>query len=138
MTLPPPSAFAPPPLYAINRTRQVFLATDVRKAESFFTRLCGLLATPAREFAFGRGLWIHPSKGVHMLGMRYAIDAVYVDKDNRVVHIQPELQPWSLGAVRKDAAGVLELPAGAVARTQTQVGDEIAFCRAAGWAPGVA
>ncbi|MGH9486122.1 MAG: DUF192 domain-containing protein [Terriglobales bacterium] len=132
MKLPPPSAFAPPPLYCINRTRQVFLATDVRKADGFFSRLRGLLTTPAREFGFGRGLWIRPSKGIHMLGMRYAIDAVYVDRQNRVVHVQPELQPWTVGAVRKDAASVLELPAGAIARTQTQVGDEISFCQAAG------
>ncbi|TAN24292.1 MAG: DUF192 domain-containing protein [Acidobacteria bacterium] len=132
MELPPPSAFAPPPLYAINQTRQVFLATDVRKADGFFRRLCGLLATPAREFGFGHGLWIQPSRGVHMLGMRYPIDAVYVDEHNRVVHIEPQLQPWRLGAICKAAVSVLELPAGAVAATETQVGDEICFWCAAG------
>ncbi|HUX67759.1 MAG TPA: DUF192 domain-containing protein [Terriglobales bacterium] len=117
----------PLPGYALNRTRQVFLATELRFADRFFSRLRGLLATRAQEFGFGRGLWIHPSKGVHALGMRYAIDAVYLDHEHRIIHIQSDLQPWHLGAIRKDAAGVLELPAGAVARTNTQVGDEIAI-----------
>lgn len=117
----------PIPGYALNRTRQVFLATELRFADRFFSRLRGLLTTRHHDFAFGRGLWIVPSKGVHALGMRYPIDAVYLDENHRIIHIQSELRPWRLGAIRKDAAGVLELPAGAVARTNTQVGDEIAI-----------
>ncbi|HWG36878.1 MAG TPA: DUF192 domain-containing protein [Terriglobales bacterium] len=116
------------PGYAVNRTRQVFLATELRFADRFFSRLRGLLTTHPHDFSFGRGLWIHPSKGVHAMGMRYAIDAVYLDRQHRIIHIHRDLRPWHLGAIRKDAAGVLELPAGAVERTQTQVGDEIAIC----------
>ena len=117
------------PLCVINCTRQTFLAREARRAEGFFGRLCGLLATPAREFDVGRGLWIHPSKGVHMLFMRYAIDAVYLDREQRVVFMQSNLRPWRLGAIRREAAGVLELPAGSIERTQTQIGDEIVFCQ---------
>ncbi len=118
------------PSYALNRTRQAFLATDLRFADRFASRLCGLLATRRADFGFGRGLWIHSSKGVHAIGMRYAIDAVYLDRQNRIIHIQERLRPWRLGAIRKEAAGVLELPAGAVAQTNTQLGDEIAICQA--------
>lgn len=114
-------------MVAINRTREVFLATELRSADRFLTRLFGLLTTRAQEFVFGRGLWIYPSRGVHMFGMRYAIDAVYVGADNRIVHIEPNLRPWRMGAMRKDAAGVLELPAGAVQCTNTQIGDELVF-----------
>ena len=113
------------PGYALNRTRQLFLATEVRIADRFLSRLRGLLATRAEDFRFGRGLWIRPSKGVHAIGMRYPIDAVYLDRDHRVVHIEQELRPWRLGAVRPQAAGVLELPAGTVRRTNTSVGDQI-------------
>lgn len=113
--------------YAINNTRQVFLATEVRFADRFFTRLRGLLATTRKEFSDGRGLWIHPSKGVHMFGMRYAIDAVYLDHEQKVIHIEAGLRPWHVGAIRKEAEGVLELPAGSVERTGTQVGDHVAI-----------
>lgn len=117
----------PLPGYALNRTRQVFLATDLRFADGFVSRLKGLLTTAKDEFGFGRGLWIMPSKGVHAFGMRYPIDAVYLDREHKIVHIQQELRPWRVGAVCAKAAGVLELPAGSVARTNTQVGDQIAI-----------
>lgn len=115
------------PGYALNRTRQVFLATELRFADRFWARLKGLLTTRRQEFGFGRGLWIEPSKGVHALGMRFTIDALYLDRDHRVIHIQAGLRPWRLGRVLRQAAGVLELPAGAAARTRTQVGDEISI-----------
>lgn len=110
-------------LHAVNHTRQCTLAHEVRLADGFFSRLCGLLATPARQFGSGSGLWIRPSRGIHMWGMRYPIDALYLDRQNRVVHVERELQPWRLGAIRREAASVLELPAGMAA--QTQVGDAI-------------
>ena len=119
------------PGYALNSTRQAFLATELRVAESFGTRLRGLLKTKAQEFGFGRGLWIHPSKGVHAIGMRYAIDAVYLDRDKRVIHIQQGLKPWRLGPIRREAQSVLELPAGAVERTNTQLGDQVQIRQAA-------
>ncbi|HXE32126.1 MAG TPA: DUF192 domain-containing protein [Terriglobales bacterium] len=115
----------PMPGYALNRTRQVFLATELRFADRFLSRLRGLLTTQRKEFGFGRGLWIQPSKGVHCIGMRYPIDAVYLDANHRVIHIHSGLRPWRLGAIRPSAAGVLELPAGSVARTHTQIGDEV-------------
>ncbi|MGH9414060.1 MAG: DUF192 domain-containing protein [Terriglobales bacterium] len=112
---------------ALNQTRHTLLASDLRVADHFFRRLCGLLATPVREFGPGRGLWITPSQGVHTLGMRYAIDALYLDRNLRAIHLEPGLVPWRLGAICRSAAGVLELPAGALQRTQTQIGDQIAL-----------
>ena len=110
---------------ARNRTRGLTLAHEVRMAAGMFSRLCGLLTTPAAAFGPGCGLWITPSQGVHAIGMRYAIDALYLDRDLRVVHIEKELRPWRLGAFRVRAASVLELPAGAVGRSQTRIGDQI-------------
>lgn len=96
-------------------------------AVTFFTRLRGLLGRRPEEFSTGEGLWIFPSKGVHALGMRFAIDAVYLDRNYRVVHCECGLRPGRLGAVCKRAAGVLELPAGTVVSSQTQVGDLVVF-----------
>jgi uncharacterized membrane protein (UPF0127 family) len=58
-----------------------------------------------------------------MVFMRFAIDAVFLDRDLRVVRVASRLRPWvpASGAVRADA--VLELPAGTVERTGTQAGD---------------
>ncbi|HVB39718.1 MAG TPA: DUF192 domain-containing protein [Terriglobales bacterium] len=115
--------------YALNCTRGVFLATEMGIANGFLTRLRGLLTTAGNEFEFGRGLWITPSQGVHALGMRYPIDALYLDREMRVIHIEDGLRPWRLGAVRRRAASVLELPAGAARKTRTAVGDTLRIAR---------
>lgn len=58
-----------------------------------------------------------------MLFMRFAIDAVFVDRDLRVVKVAEALRPWVLATFGGRAAAVIELPAGTARRTRTQVGD---------------
>jgi len=57
-----------------------------------------------------------------MVGMRYPIDAVWVDGAGKVVHVD-SLKPWQFSRWVRQAKGVLELPAGQLAATDTQVGD---------------
>ena len=59
--------------------------------------------------------------------MRFPIDAVFLDRDRRVVRVAEHLAPWRLAVAAKGARDVLELPAGTVARTGTQAGDELVF-----------
>jgi uncharacterized membrane protein (UPF0127 family) len=62
-----------------------------------------------------------------MLFMRFAIDAVFLDRAGRVVRIAAALPPWHLATAARGARDVLELPAGTAARTGTQAGDELVF-----------
>jgi uncharacterized membrane protein (UPF0127 family) len=57
--------------------------------------------------------------------MRFPIDAVYLDRDRVVVHIQEDLKPWRMAAVRIHAASVLELPVGTISESQTVLGDQV-------------
>ena len=111
--------------YAFNRTRGAFLANELAVADSHWTRLKGLLGTAASRFHEGKGLWIVPSHGVHTLGMRYAIDVVYIGEDHKVVRVEENVRPWRVTAISLEAETVLELPRHTVARTRTEVGDEI-------------
>ncbi len=117
--------------FAYNRTRQTFLATELLVADTHWTRMCGLLATSPQEFSPGRGLWIVPCHGVHTFAMRFIIDAIYLDADHRVTHVEQNLRPWRLAPVRMDSYTVLELPCHTVYTTGTLVGDqlELAFDR---------
>ena len=111
--------------YAFNRTRQAFLASDLAIANTHWTRLRGLMATAPESFQSGKGLWITPCHGVHTLAMRYPIDVVYLDDDNKVVCVEENVKPWRVTPVRLDAATVLEVPSYTVFNTGTAVGDEI-------------
>jgi len=77
------------------------------------------------DFGDGRALWIVPCRGVHTLGMRFPIDAVYLDRAGIVVHAEPHLTPWRFAPVKLNSAGVVELPAGTLTKTGTTVGDTI-------------
>lgn len=110
---------------AYNRTREAYLATQLAIADTYWTRLRGLLGRSPHDFRNGAGLWIVPCHGVHTLGMGFAIDVLYLDRTMRVIHIQPDLQPWRIAPVRRKATSVLELPSRTTVETKTQIGDTI-------------
>jgi uncharacterized protein len=114
-----------PGAYAFNRTRGAYLATELDLARTHWSRFRGLMATDPRRFRAGQGLWIVPCHGVHTLGMRFAIDALYLDDNNVVVHLEENLKPWRFAAVRSKARSVLELPHKTVSVTGTTLGDKI-------------
>ncbi len=111
--------------YAFNRTRTTYLATNLLIASTHWSRFRGLMATDSSRFPRGQGLWINPSHGIHTFAMRFPIDAVYLDRDRIVIHIEEALKPWRLAAVRIQAASVLELPTGTVRESKTVVGDQV-------------
>ena len=113
------------PAYAFNRTRSVYLATNLVLARTHWTRFRGLMATNASAFPRGCGLWISPCHGIHTFAMRFPIDALYLDRDRKVVHLEEALKPWRLAAVRAHAASVLELPPGTIRETSTALGDQV-------------
>jgi hypothetical protein len=83
------------------------------------------MATDSSRFSRGQGLWINPSHGIHTFAMRFPIDAVYLDRERFVIHIEEELKPWRMAAVRVRAASVLELPIGTVQESLTGLGDQV-------------
>ncbi len=111
--------------YAFNRTRTTYLATDLLIASTHWSRFRGLMATDSSRFSRGQGLWIKPSHGIHTFAMRFPIDAVYLDRERIVIHIEEGLKPWRLAAVRVQAASVLELPTGTVRESLTVLGDQV-------------
>ena len=111
--------------YAFNCTRKTYLATDLLIAQTHWSRFRGLMATDSSHFSHGQGLWINPSHGIHTFAMRFPIDAVYLDRDRIVVHLEEGLKPWRVAAIRVHAASVLELPTGTIQESQTALGDQV-------------
>jgi uncharacterized membrane protein (UPF0127 family) len=87
----------------------------------------GLIGRAAREFDPGNALWIVPSDGIHTFGMRFPIDAVYLDSRGRILKLYHRLRPFRIAALMPSAKSVLELPAGTLIRTHTEVGDVLEF-----------
>jgi uncharacterized membrane protein (UPF0127 family) len=107
----------------INVTKKTWLATKVRKADNFLTRLVGLLKRT--NLGPEEALWLIPSKGIHTIGMKFPIDVVFLDKSNKVLGIISGLVPYRISGVRLWGYSVLELPKGTLKKSRTEVGDEL-------------
>jgi uncharacterized membrane protein (UPF0127 family) len=112
-------------MMARNVTRGCVLGDSIRPADTFFLRLKGLIRTEG--LATGQGLWISPCTGIHSFGMRFEFDAVFLGSDRKVVGLYELFRRNRMSRVFWNARGVLELPAGTIERTGTEVGDEIRF-----------
>jgi uncharacterized membrane protein (UPF0127 family) len=105
----------------MKRLPQVALANDEGTvvcehcllAETMFARLRGLLGRSG--LSSGEGMLLRPAASIHTAFMRFPIDAVFLDRENRVVKVAAELAPWRVAACRGSRT-VLELPAGEAAR----------------------
>ncbi|GIW17664.1 MAG: hypothetical protein KatS3mg064_0821 [Tepidiforma sp.] len=93
-----------------TRTGNV-VADRVAVADSFWSRFRGLMLR--RTLEPGEGLLIQPCSSIHMLFMRFAIDAVFMDGDGRVLRVARRVRPWVGLAAARGARAVIELPAGA-------------------------
>jgi uncharacterized membrane protein (UPF0127 family) len=63
----------------------------------------------------GEGLLLLRTPSVHMFFMRFPIDVVFLDRQERVVRIAHELRPWRIALGGRGAKKALELPAGTAA-----------------------
>jgi uncharacterized protein len=75
-------------------------------------RMKGLLGRAS--LAPDEGMLFRPAGSIHMMFMRFAIDAVFCDRDLHVVKVVRDLQPWKTAGAR-GAKVVVELAPGAAA-----------------------
>jgi uncharacterized protein len=91
-------------------------------ADTALMRMKGLLGR--RDLPSDEGILLKPASSVHMAFMRFPIDAVFLDRDLRVVKIAADLKPWRAAGSR-GAKAVLEIPAGEAKRRELTVGDRL-------------
>jgi uncharacterized membrane protein (UPF0127 family) len=106
-----------------ERTGKV-LADDLELATSLVALTAGLMFR--RTLDRGHGLWLNPCNGIHMMFMRFAIDAVFLDSRERVKKVYRRLPRWwGIVWFVWGARSVLELPSGSTADIDLQRGDQI-------------
>jgi uncharacterized protein len=105
----------------INLTRGKCLCVG-ELADRPLPRMRGLMGR--RGLPAGEGLLLTPAPSIHTAFMRFPIDALFLDRDLRVLDIRESLPPWRVAAKRR-ARAVLELSAGECARRGVEVGDRL-------------
>lgn len=95
---------------------------QLESAATPWTRLRGLLGR--RNLPAAHGLWISPCNSVHCCFMRFAIDVLYLDAEQRIIAIRHNLRPWRFSACWR-ARSVVELSAGECQRLHIEPGDSL-------------
>ena len=112
------------PTYCVlNKTRETFVSLNVTVANTPLMRLKGLLGKV--RLRVDEGIWVVPSRGVHTIGVPFAIDLIYLDSDQHVILLIESFGSFRIGPVRRQCASVLELPTRSIFASQTKVGDEL-------------
>jgi len=113
-----------------NVTRGAVIAREMRQADSPWQRMVGLIGACALDP--DGGLWIEPCSAIHTIGMRFAIDVLFLDRAGCVVAIAPSVPPLRPYISHRNAAIIVELPAGSVAQNMICPGDELALISSRG------
>jgi uncharacterized membrane protein (UPF0127 family) len=104
------------------RTGRV-LAWRVRRADNWIERTLGFL--PRAAIAPEEGLWFEGCGAVHTVGMRSALDIVFLDRDHQIVKVEPNVTPGKLHVSARNAHIVAEFGPGFAKANQMSVGDQL-------------
>lgn len=99
------------------------ILNKVEIADSFFTRLMGLMYR--KELEENTGLLLRPCSQIHTFGMKFAIDAVFLNKGGYVLSIMTKIEPHRILPYIPKSRQVLELNAGEAA--DIKIGNHIVF-----------
>ena len=104
-----------------NTSKGTVVATRAELADSFFTRLRGLLGRSGLDEDCG--LVLRPGNSIHSFFMTFPFDAIFIDSGGRVVHVISNMHPNRVSPIVRHAHSIIELPVGAIERSHTAPGD---------------
>jgi len=90
--------------------RDKIISKDILIADTLVTRLIGLMFK--KQLIGADGLLLNPCNSIHTFFMRYSLDIVFINSENRVVKIIRKIKPWRMTWIYFSAKKTLELPAG--------------------------
>jgi len=90
-------------------------------ADTFGRRFRGLIGKREGEY----GLLLSPCNSIHTFFMLYDLDAIFLDKKNRIISIKRYIKPFSVIPPIPKACKVLEFPSSLHASESLKAGDKI-------------
>lgn len=106
----------------INRTNNNIIVNKVRFADTFLSRLVGLIGK--REF-IDQALILKGTQQIHTFFMKFPIDLIYLSKKWEVIGMISPLPPFHISPRIQETHMVVELPRGMIRTSETKVGDHL-------------
>lgn len=107
----------------VNLTRDTVIASRIEIAQNPWGRMKGLLGR--RDFPSQEALIITHCRSIHMFFMKFPIDVIFCDRQNKVIGLCERLKPFCLSPIFFKASYAIELPSGSIAASKTQTGDQV-------------
>ena len=109
----------------VNATKKTVLSDTATCCVALWRKASGLMFSPQKDLLF-----IEQQEKIiplHMFFVFYPIDVVYLDSSKNVVEIKEHFLPFTFYTPKKKAQYVLELKAGTIRASLTQLTDSLAF-----------
>lgn len=74
-------------------------------------------------------LVIIPCQSIHMMFMKFPLDVIFLDGKDKVVGLVQRIKPFTMSPFFWKSSCAIELPAGTIEKTGTQVGDQLFVSR---------
>lgn len=107
----------------INKANSSVVAEEVIIANTPLKRMKGLLGK--KEFKKGHALILDPCNSIHTFFMRFSIDILFLDKNNKIIKAITCLKPFRLTSIYFSAAFAVELPPGTIQALSIRKGDTL-------------
>ena len=109
-------------LFSVVHQSGACIARNVRKADTFLSRLVGLAWSGKR-----RALWLEPCGSIHTIGMFYPLDVVFLDERGVILRTLLALGPFR-AAMCRHARSTLEFPSGLAPSMFLSKGEKLYLC----------
>ena len=107
----------------LNVSNKTLICPNASLADTPFSRIVGLLKH--KSLSPDQGMVITHCRSIHMFFMRFSIDVIFIDKNNRIVGLVKAIRPFRMSPYFFKASSAIELPVGTIEKTKTSIGDQI-------------
>ena len=109
----------------IIKKDEILIADNIKIADTFMTRLVGLLGR--KSIAENEGILFTKSSQIHTFFMRFNIDIIFLDKNRKILKICHDLKPFRITShISESYSGfVSELKSGTAKKFDLKIGDFI-------------
>ncbi len=96
---------------------------DITLANNFWKRLSGYMF---RKKPHVPGILFITSSSMQTTFMRFELDIIFLDKDNKIVKFLKNVKPWRFTIFYKNTSKVLEVPSGKI-QEEIREGETLSF-----------
>ncbi len=105
-----------------NQSNEI-LFNNAKMTTNFHERLSGLIGK--KGLNEDSALCIKPCNGIHMLFMKFPIDAVFLGKREEVLYLIESMQPWEISKIVSHAQCVIEMPVKSIQKKKIALYDQL-------------